>query len=80
VNEPKVRRVMLASDHDNQRWVVLEGYIDGCPAVTKRDTINVAALASGDIVLADRVAKMKADVAEYHGRWLTLQSLEGVEL
>lgn len=73
--EPKVRRVLLDSEHDNQRWIVLEGYIDGCPAVTKRDTINVAALASGDIVLADRVAKMKADVAEYHARWSFLQTV-----
>lgn len=73
--EVKVRRVMLDTEHDNQRWIVLEGSVDGCPAVTKRDTINVAALASGDVVLEDRVAKMKADVAEYHARWQYLQNL-----
>ena len=36
---------------------------------------RVAAIASGDIVLADRVAKMRADVEEYYGRWLALADL-----
>lgn len=71
----KVRRITLDSDHDNQRWYVIEGYIDGCPAVTKRDTINIAAIADGTITLEERVTKMKADVTEYYSRWLTLQNL-----
>lgn len=75
MSEVKVRRVLLDTEHDNQRWLVLEGSIDGCPGVTKRDSINLAALASGDISLDERVAKMRADVAEYHARWLYLQSL-----
>lgn len=70
-----VRRVLLDSEHDNQKWYVIEGSVAGCPAVTKRDTINIAAIASGDVVLADRIQKMRDDVAEYHSRWLTLQNL-----
>lgn len=73
--EVKVRRLPPESIHDGQKWLVIEGYIDGVPAVTKRDAINVAALASGDIVLADRVAKMRADVEEYYNRWLALADL-----
>lgn len=71
----KVVRIPPADDHEAQKWLVIEGSIEGCPAVTKRDSINVAAIASGDIVLADRVAKMRADVEEYYGRWLALADL-----
>ena len=71
----KVKRVPPADDHEAQKWLILEGSIDGCPAVTKRDAINVAAIASGDVVLADRVAKMRADVEEYYNRWLALADL-----
>lgn len=71
----KVRRVMPADEHEAQRFYVIEGSIDGEPAVTKRDAINVAAIASGDVVLADRIAKMKADVAEYYGRLQALRAL-----
>lgn len=73
--EVKVRRLPAESPHDAQKWLVIEGYIEGVPAVTKRDAINVAALASGDVVLADRVAKMRADVEEYYNRWLALADL-----
>jgi hypothetical protein len=71
----KVKRITPADDHEAQKWLILEGSIDGCPAVTKRDAINVAAIASGAIVLADRVAKMRADVEEYYNRWLALADL-----
>jgi hypothetical protein len=71
----KVKRLKPSDDHEAQKWLILEGSIDGVPAVTKRDAINVAALASGDIVLADRVAKMRADVEEYYNRWLALADL-----
>jgi hypothetical protein len=71
----KVKRVPPTDEHEAQKWFVIEGSIDGCPAVTKRDAINVAAIASGDVVLADRVAKMRADVEEYYNRWLALADL-----
>jgi hypothetical protein len=73
--EVKVRRVVLDTEHDNQKWFVIEGSIDGCPAVTKRDTINLAAIASGDVDLNERIEKMRADVLEYHARWLYLQNM-----
>lgn len=75
MSEVKVRRVKSGNEHDDQKWYVIEGYIDGLPAVTKRDTINIAAIASGAVSLQARIDKMKADVAEYHERLLTLQSL-----
>lgn len=71
----KVRRVLFNNEHEDQKWYVIEGYLDGCPAVTKRDTISMAAIVSGDVVLADRVQKMKDDVAEYHANYLALQNL-----
>lgn len=71
----KIRRITLDTEHENQRWYVIEGYVDGCPAVTKRDTINVSALADGSIVLADRINKMKSDISEYYERWQMLQLL-----
>lgn len=75
MSDVKVRRVKSGNEHDDQKWYVIEGYIEGCPAVTKRDTINIAAIASGDVVLQERVDKMKADVAEYYLRHQILQSL-----
>lgn len=71
----KVRRVLSEDNHYNQRWYVLEGSIDGEPTLTKRDAINIAAIASGDIVLQDRIDKMKADVAEYFVRLQALRNL-----
>lgn len=74
----KVRRVKLNDEHMDQKIYVIEGYVEGCPAVTKRETINMAALASGDIVLQDRIDKMKADVAEYYANYQALQELPEV--
>lgn len=70
-----MRRVLSGDAHTDQKWYVIEGAVDGIPAVTKRDSISMAALASGAIVLADRVAKMRADVTEYHANWLALQNM-----
>lgn len=75
MSEVKVRRVKSDSEHENQRWYVIEGYIEGVPQVTKRDTINIAAIASGDVSLEVRVARMKADVAEYYQRLQALEQL-----
>lgn len=71
----KVRRILLGVEHEDQKWYVIEGSVDGCPAVTKRTTIAVTALVSGDVVLADAVQKLKDDVAEYHANYLALQAL-----
>jgi hypothetical protein len=68
----KVRRVSLGSEHEDQKWLVLEGYIETCPQVTKRRTINTSALADGSLTLAGEKAKLEADVAEYHARWLAV--------
>lgn len=75
MSEIKVRRVRFGDEHMDQKFYVLEGYIEGVPAVTKRDTINTAAIASGDVSLQSRIDKMKADVAEYHARLQALEQL-----
>ena len=71
----KVRRVPPADEHEAQKWYVIEGYVEGCPAVTKRDAINIAAIVSGAVSLQERIAKMRADVEEYYQRWLALADL-----
>lgn len=68
-----IRRVSAGSEHLDQKWLVLEGYVEGVPEVTKRRSVSTAALASGDVTLADEKARLIADVQEYHGRWLAVQ-------
>lgn len=69
----QVRRVPFNDDHMDQKFLVLEGYIDGMPQLTKRVAINTSALADGTLVLADVKAKLIADVEEYHARWNAVQ-------
>lgn len=69
----KVERIQLDTEHDNQKWVVLQGSIDGCPAVTKRRSINTAALVDGSLTLESEKAKLIADVEEYYARYLAVQ-------
>ena len=69
-----VRRVLFGNDHDDTKWLVLEGSIEGCPQVTKRRTINTMALADGSLTLAEEKARLIADVLEYHARWIAVQS------
>lgn len=69
----KVTRVLLDSEHDNQKWLVLKGEIEGYPQVTKTRSINTAALASGALLLEDEKAKLIADVEEYLERWNAVQ-------
>lgn len=65
----KVTRVVLPTEHENQKFLVLKGEIQGCPEVTKTRTINTAALASGDLTLEGEKAQLVADVEEYYVRW-----------
>lgn len=69
----QVRRVPFNDEHMDQKFLVLEGYIDGMPQLTKRTTINTSALADGTLVLADVKAKLVADVEEYRTRWTAVQ-------
>lgn len=68
-----VSRILFGNDHDDTKWVVLEGRIEGCPAVTKRRSINTAALADGSLTLADEKTRLIADVEEYYARWQAVQ-------
>lgn len=76
--EVKTRRVMLETEHDNQKWLVFEGYVDGVPAVTKRTTIAVTALVQRPELLESAKTKLVADVAEYHANYLLLQSMGNI--
>lgn len=69
----QVRRVLLDTEHDNQKWVVLEGFVEGCPQVTKRRAINTASLVDGTRTVASEKARLIADVEEYYARWLAVQ-------
>lgn len=68
-----IKRVLIGNDHDDAKWVVLEGSIEGVPQITKRRTINSAALASGDTTLAAEKAALEADVTEYLARYQAVQ-------
>lgn len=68
-----VKRISAGSEHLDQKWIVLEGTVDGVPEVTKRRTINTAALASGDVSFDMERDRLIADVQEYHDRWLAVQ-------
>ena len=72
-----VKRIVSGDTHTDQKWLVLEGSVEGVPEVTKRRSISTAALASGDLVLVDEKAKLIADVEEYHDRWLAVQAAIG---
>lgn len=69
----KVTRISLGNDHDDAKWIVLQGEIDGIPEVTKRRSINTAGLVSGHLSLDSEKAALIADVEEYHARWLAVQ-------
>jgi len=71
----ETRRVMLDTEHDNQKWYVLEGSVAGCPQVTKRVSIAVTALVVRPEILDEARAKLIADVNEYHANYLLLQGL-----
>lgn len=69
----KVRRVPFNDEHMDQKFLVLEGYVDGMPQLTKRVTINTSALADGTLSLPAVKAKLIADVEEYRDRWNAVQ-------
>jgi hypothetical protein len=69
-----VKRIVSGDDHDDAKWLVLEGSIDGFPQITKRRSINTAALVSGDLNVESEKAQLVSDVQEYHARYLALQA------
>lgn len=61
----KVRRISLGNAHDDSKWVVLEAYVDGIPAVTKRGTISTAGLATGKVTIQQEKERLISTVEEY---------------
>ncbi len=72
-----VKRVLFGNEHDDQKWIVLEGSIEGCAPVTKRVTIAASAYVADRSILETHRTKLIADVTEYHANWLALQSIDG---
>ena len=69
----KVRIVPSGDQHTDQKWLVLECSVDGYPQVTKRRSINTAALADGSLSLLDERDRLVADVEEYLARFLAVE-------
>lgn len=67
------RRVAFHDQHMDQKYLVLEAYVEGLPQLTKRATINTAALADGSVTLEAVRAKLVSDVLEYHDRWRAVE-------
>ncbi len=74
--EVTVTRVIPPTEHERQKWYVLEGSVEGVPAVTKRVSIAVSALVTRPALLDEARSKLIADVTEYHANYLLLQSIE----
>ena len=68
----RVKRIKTESEHEDQKWIVIEGSIDGEPQLTKRRTISTSSLADGSLDIDDEIQKLKADVTEYHARWMAV--------
>jgi len=73
--EVKTRRIEPATEHERQKWVVLEGYVDDVPAVAKRVSIAVAALVTRPELMESARVKLIADVTEYHANFMALKDL-----
>jgi hypothetical protein len=70
-----VTRVMLPTEHENQKWYVLRGSVEGVPSVTKTTSIAMAAIVARPAILDEARAKLIADVTEYHANYLALKGL-----
>ena len=71
-----VKRIVPETEHERQKWYVLEASVEGVPAVTKRVSIAVTAIVARPSLLDEAKAKLVADVTEYHANYLALQALE----
>ncbi len=68
-----IKRVLIGNDHEDTKWLVLEGSVEGIPQVTKRRTINTAALVSGATTVEAEIMALKSDVTEYLARYQAVQ-------
>lgn len=69
-----VQRILSGDPHTDQKWLVLQGSVDGVPEVTKRRSISTAALADGSLSVESEKARLIADVEEYLARWKAVQA------
>ena len=74
--EVQTRRVEPASEAERLQWYVIEGYVEGVPAVTKRVSIAVSALVTRPELLEQARANLVADVTGYLANHIALQGLE----
>lgn len=64
----KVKRIQLDTEHDNQKWLVIQAYVDGRPELTKTRAINRASLADGTLTVEGQMAELISVVDEYMKR------------
>lgn len=69
-----IKRVLTGDEHTDQKWLVFEGSVEGCPAVTKRRVVNTYALVQGRTTKQAERKALKRDVREYYERWLATQN------
>lgn len=69
-----VTRIVSGDATTDQTWLVLEGAMDGCPAVTQRRSIALAAIVAGQTTVDAEKAALISDVEAAYGRYLALQT------
>ena len=69
----KVEVIKSGDPHTDQKWLVLQGSIEGVPEVSKRRSINTSSLVDGSLDIGEEKARLIADVEGYHARWLAVQ-------
>lgn len=68
-----IERIASGDAHTDQKWLTLRGSVPGTP-VAKVRNINTASLVDGSVTLEGEQAKLRADVEEYHARWLAVEA------
>lgn len=69
-----VKRIPGDDAQTDQTWLVLEGTFDGCPQVTRRRTVALAAIVAGNTTLDAQKSALVADVEAAYARYQALQS------
>lgn len=64
----------IADSDTTHTWLVLEGSMEGVPAVTLRRTVALAAIVAGNTTVEAQKAALIADVEAAYARYLALQS------
>lgn len=75
MTDVKVTRINLTGS-EALNWLVLEGSVDGVPAVSKRVSIALSALVIDPSLQSVARANLIAEVTAMHANYLVLQGIE----